>query len=174
MRSGQSVIAADSSFLAGIHSEIASDDQYDQVTVEPASNDSNKDIKAAGNSWLRPVGGFALAASVAAVAVIGFQNFQVQQQKNNVTIATEQTEHKPDLTKKTAKPKDRLTAAEMASATVISADKMSGVQMASAPTKYLQADKRTRSLLKYYVDSHMRHASTSAFASSVSVVAFAN
>ena len=175
MRSGQSAITTDSSFLTGIHSEIALDEQYDQVTLDLVSNDNNKKDKAvSNNSWLRPVGGFALAASIAAVAVIGFQNFQAYQQESNVTIAAIQAELKPNLTKVAIKPKDRLTEAEMASAIVISADKMTEAQMVSAPTKYRQADKRTRSLLKHYVDSHMRHASISAFASSVSVVAFAN
>ena len=77
MRTAKQGAVADTGFLAGIHEQIDSEEEYHDVQVvtsgaSAAKNDSASDKK----SWLRPVGGFALAASVAAVSVIGVQNYQ--------------------------------------------------------------------------------------------------
>ena len=65
----------DTSFLASIHEQINNESDYHQVHIEDAQKPA-----ANSGSWLRPVGGFALAASFAAIAVIGVQNLQ---QTNN-------------------------------------------------------------------------------------------
>jgi len=161
MRSGQPSLVAGSDFLAGIHDKIELEDEYHEVQLEEAKNDSNS------KSWLRPVGGFALAASVAAIAVIGFQNYQ-QPDSSLVTASLETT---VDVAK------DHLSVAEMSAATVVSADKVSNSEddvVAVNTNQYRQADSRTRLLLKRYVDSHMQHASTASFVPSVRVIAYAD
>ena len=158
MRTTEVTVTADSGFLAGIHSQIESEDVYHQVQLEKiatktsVANDSHA-------SWLKPVGGFALAASVAAVAFFGFQNFQ---QNNGNVIDSDMT----TATKSTAD----LTEKQMASATVVPATQMDTV----AVNDYQQADTQTRMLLKRYVDSHMQYASNSAFFPSVRIIAYAN
>lgn len=63
----QSVIAS-ADFLAGIHDEIDAEPEYShvQITETKAANDT---------PWIRPAAGFAVAASVAAIAVVGMQSF---------------------------------------------------------------------------------------------------
>lgn len=161
IRSGQITAVAGTSFLAGIHDKIDSEPEYDQIQLEDKNAENKK-----SNSWLRPVGGFALAASVVAVAFIGIQNYQ-QTETGLVTASVENT----------AKPqKDKLTVAEMNSATVVSADKtIANDQVATvAPDLYSDADSQTRLLLKRYVDGHLQRASVKAFVPSVRVIAFAD
>jgi len=161
MRSNQTTVTAGSSFLAGIQSQIESDADYHDVQLE----EQNKKVSTS-SSWLRPVGGFALAASVAAIAVIGFQNYK-QIDSTEMTTAS--------INNGVKQQKERLTLAEMNSAKVISAANMvADDEVASAAGLYRHADTRTRSLLKRYVDSHMQYASTAAFVPSVRVIAYAD
>jgi len=158
MRTTEVTATADSGFLAGIHSQIESDDVYHQVQLEKTATKTSaaNDDRA---SWLKPVGGLALAASVAAVAFFGLQNFK--QTNDNVSDSGVMT---------AAKSTADFTEAEMASATVVPATQMDTV----AVNDYQQADAQTRMLLKRYVDSHMQYASNSAFFPSVRIIAYAN
>ena len=163
MRTTEVTATADSGFLAGIQTQIESEDEYHQVELVKATNDSVNDTH--NSSWLRPVGGFALAASVAAIAFFGFQNFQ---QDNGNMIDTGLTT--AANTTPTALDSSDLSEEKMAVATVVSA-----TQIASASAnEYQQADARTRMLLKRYVDSHLQYASNTAFVPSVRVIAYAN
>jgi len=69
--SQQTPMMLGSSFLDSIHEQIDKEDQFDNVIIEEAHTQS-----AAPNSssFLRPIGGFALAASVGALAFMGLQN----------------------------------------------------------------------------------------------------
>ncbi len=167
MRSSQPVAVAGTSFLAGIHEKIDAEENYHDVQLidqAPASNDKQ-------GSWLKPVGGFALAASVAAVSVLSVQNYQLTKQQNAPveTIAVSQPIQK-----------EQLTTAEMQSAQVVSADTLAPATsdkakaVASTDKKYRQANSHARSFLKRYVDSHMQYASTSTFVPSVRVIAYAD
>ena len=163
MRTTEVTATADSGFLAGIHSQIESEeDVYHQVqlkktvTKASAANDDRA-------LWLKPVGGFALAASVAAVAFFGFQNFQ--QNNGNAIDSSMMT-----ATKSTAD----LTEKQMASAVVAPTTAPVTQMDTVAVNDYQQADSRTRMLLKRYVDSHMQYASNSAFFPSVRIIAYAN
>ena len=171
----QSMPVAGSDFLSAIHDKIQDEPDYHHVELEsqhaPSSNVKSK------NAWLRPLGGFAVAASVAAVAVLGFQNYQLQ---NNLgalqTLATAQT----SSVSANNKPKTQLSAAEMDSAKVVSAADMVAAKDAGRKSGadnesdvYQQADANTRSYLKRYVDSHMQYASR-ALLPSVRVIAYAD
>ncbi|KAG1682745.1 hypothetical protein GQR58_010537 [Nymphon striatum] len=162
MRSGKPASTASTDFLSGIHDQLESEPEYSSHVLDDHLREQNTNQT---NSWLRPVGGFAMAASVAALAVIGFQNY---------------------FGKTDDDTKERLSQAEMDSAVVVSADSLPGTMRAetkllSAATPeqvgnaelsdatYKQADAQTRSLLKSYVDSHMQYASTSAFVPSIRV-----
>lgn len=161
MRSSKPVAIVGSDFLAGIHEEIDADSEYHNVAlIEPKKQ----------NSWLRPVGGFALAASVAAVAVIGVQNYQ-SPSSPDAMVASTQVNTAPSSNQ--SAPKEQLTQAEMKSAVVVSANELELVDTV-ASNQYRHANARTRSLLKRFVDKHIRHASTSSFVPSVRVIAYAD
>jgi len=166
MRS-ENVHVAGSDFLLSIHDKINDEPEYHHIEIESQAVQSSR-------SWLRPIGGFAMAASVAAIAVLGFQNYQLQNNQQSLqTLASANTG-----SIKTRQPKSQLTAAEMSAAKVVSAADM----VAANDTKdvasgdsvtYQQADASTRSYLKRYVDSHMQYAPR-AFVPSVRVIAYAD
>ena len=113
------------------------------------------------------------AASVAAIAVLGIQNYQLSGALDQTTIAANSQKSKTMIAQK-----GQLTKSEMAEATQVSATTL--VAATSIPSndsmeakqEYAQADTQTRSLLKRYVDSHMQYASTAAFVPSVRVIAY--
>jgi len=168
------VLNLDSNFLAGIHAQIEEEEQYNDVQINQAVSSQS----APSQSWLKPVGGFALAASVAAVAVLGFQNFQQSGLLNQSTIAANSLKSQTMVAQKA-----QLSESEMASAIPVSAATLAsndsvasnssgGNDSMAATQEYAQADTQTRSLLKRYVDSHMQYATTAAFVPSVRVIAY--
>jgi sigma-E factor negative regulatory protein RseA len=167
MRSTKPAVVAGPSFLAGIHGKIAEEDEYNDVQIQDSSsasiatNDSTQK-----QSWLKPVGGFALAASFAAVAFMGVQNSQLENQlaENSATIAaiTEASQNE-----KTALAEAQATI-QLAKATLVENDATPDKQ------EYRQANAHARSFLKRYVDSHVQYASTSTFVPSVRVIAYAD
>ncbi|HIO96334.1 MAG TPA: hypothetical protein EYG71_00220 [Leucothrix sp.] len=185
MRSASSADATmitGSSFLAGIHDKIDAEPEYHQVQLQDAATSEAKN-----SSWLRPIGGFALAASVAAIAVIGVQNYQ-QNPAQAPVIASVLSTDAPAAPQKT-----QLSVAAMKSATVVSAAELvekaekaekterAEKEIAMVETKkatgdklYRRADARTRALLKRYVDSHMQFASNTTFVPSVRVIAYSD
>ncbi len=167
------------SFLAGIHEQIDKDSGYNQVHIE-----DSKQSAANSSSWLRPVGGFALAASFAAIAVIGVQNLQESQQKTN-SAQTEILAATQLKLKETNAVKSQLSLAAMKSATVVSAADMISTESKAviaqvgkkkevATDGYQPADSRTRVMLKQYVDSHMQFASNTTFVPSVRVISYSD
>ena len=174
--SADATIITDSSFLAGIHEQIDAEPAYHQVKLQ-----DTKQTAANNSSWLRPAGGFAIAASFAAIAVIGVQNYQQTNSEQTPVIASAPSSEAPAKSQKT-----QLSAEAMKSATVVSAADvvanaenvekevvaMSKTKKTVSDNEYAHADARTRSLLKRYVDSHMQFASNTTFVPSVRVIAY--
>ncbi len=162
MRSTKPATVAGPSFLASIHEQIALEDQYHDVQVHDST--SANDAANPQKSWLRPVGGFALAASFAAIAVMGVQNFQLNNQlaEQTTTIAATQTLQK-EIQTAAATPVVKLAPVE---------NKQENEQQNKQ--EYRQANAHARSFLKRYVDSHVQYASTSTFIPSVRVIAYAD
>lgn len=180
MRTAETTVTADSSFLAGIHAQIETEDEYHHIQLEEPANDKSS------ASWLRPVGGFALAASVATVAFLGFQNYQ-QNDTSSMIAATSATSSaiastavstsatSATTTRPNASQPDNLVQEERATSAIASTVQVTSVNNETIATnEYHQADARTRMLLKHYVDSHMQYASNTAFVPSVRVIAYAN
>ncbi len=166
MRTTETTLTADSSFLAGIHDRLEAEDEYHQVQVNTdvvgsansANNSGNKkqpanDDSWSFSSWLRPVGGLALAASVAAVAFLGFQSPQQKSFQQN---------------------SPQLNGSNMLDAGMAKTAETVPASQIVATNEFKQADARTRMLLKRYVDSHMQYASNTSFVPSVRVIAYAN
>lgn len=156
LRAGSAPVRfADSSFLSGVHDKILNEEAYNNVMlIETPEPEVTPVETMKSKAWLRPVGGFAVAASVAAIAFVGFQNYQstddVTSAKTviaagNASLSTPDPAHQEQI---------------------ISDD------IASIATSYRHADNKTRMLLKRYVDSHMKHASLSAFVPSVRTIAY--
>jgi negative regulator of sigma E activity len=87
---GQSTIA-DSSFLKGIHDEIDQEPEYSQIQIV------EKKVSNGNVTWMRPVAGFAMAASVAAVAVIGLQSYVLTGGSETTNIASQQIKTTPPI-----------------------------------------------------------------------------
>jgi len=158
MRSRASVAVAGTSFLAGIHAQIDAEPTYHEVQLEDKTQTTNSTTSLVAKnqrSWLRPVGGFALAASVAAISVIGVQNYQQVNQPTEAIVTTQDVN--------VIKPTQV--------ATTVIEDAASNM---SVNHEYRQANAHARSFLKRYVDSHMQYASTSTFVPSVRVIAYAD
>jgi len=161
MRTGesqQSSLLLGSSFLDNIHQQIDKEDQFDQVALNQVNDTQNNQIiedSKAASSILRPIGGFALAASLGALAFMGLQNLGV------VNNPAAQPTNIVDKSGPTA----------IAQAT-LKAESIELVQTVAANEQYIEADAKARSMLKRYVDSHMQYASSSTFVPSVRVIAF--
>jgi len=134
MRDEKQTIIASTDFLKGIQSGIDEDPEYSHVEIveDKAVNDA---------SWIRPVTGFAVAASVAALAMFGMQS---------VMIGGGDTES---------------SLADSGQANAIS------TVMAKADV-YNYPDKKTQTLYKRYIDSHVQYAATPAMMPSIRVVSY--
>ena len=164
MRTGDAekpVLSLGSSFLDSIHEKIELEDDFNEVIV---GNDviSNKvaqaENKSSPLSWLRPVGGFAVAASIGALAFMGLQNMGVLNNPNS----------QPDSIVDSSAP----TAIVQSTPAVSPISDESVDSTIADNDQYADADAETRSMLKRYVDSHMQYATTSAFVPSVRVIAY--
>ncbi len=169
MRSTNPAVIAGPSFLAGIHEQIASEeDEYHDVQVSD-SNSAN-DATNPQKSMFRPIGGFALAASFAAIAVMGVQNYQLSNQvdeQSAIIVAAAQT----------LQAESQMAVVESPAIGVMSVDnKQNDLKQSSSEKKqeYRQANAHARSFLKRYVDSHVQYASRSTFVPSVRVIAYAD
>ena len=161
MKSGdsqQSSLLVGSSFLDNLHEQIAHEDEFENVILNqaPANQNSAVSAETRSSSILRPIGGFALAASVGALAFMGLQNIGLLDgpagQAPNVVDRsgpTEIAEITPEVSK-----------SETAAPVITNID------------QYAEADAETRSMLKRYVDSHMQYATSSTFVPSVRVIAY--
>ncbi len=180
-------VYAGASFLQGIHDKLEAEPEFASHALDDALSssvsaktpeDATADNEKSGG-WLRPVGGFAMAASVAALAVIGFQNYLGNGQSTHAPAI--ETLAKADMngTATTPAVKGQLTQAQMDSAVLANGSSVGSAEKTDhgntlAALDYRQADAQTRSLLKRYVDSHIQYASTGAFVPSVRVIAYSD
>lgn len=163
MRSTHPATVAGPNFLAGIHEKIASEDEYHDVQILDST--SANDVTVQQKSWFRPVGGFALAASFSAIAFMGVQNYQLNNQlteQSAIIAATTQTSQK------------EIQIAAAAPAVEVAPVENKQDDSKQLKQEYRQANAHARSFLKRYVDSHVQYASTSTFVPSVRVIAYAD
>lgn len=85
MRNEKQSSIAGSDFLKGIHDKINEEPDYSEVQLV------EKKVSNGSVTWIRPVAGFAMAASVAAVAVIGIQSYVLTGDANVTNLAKQQT-----------------------------------------------------------------------------------
>lgn len=133
MRDEKQSIIIGSDFLQGIHDQINEESTYSHVQVaeKKASNDG---------SWVRPMTGFAVAASVAALAVVGMQSFM----SGNNTDSS-----------------------------LADASRAGAIQTLVAKVNtYKYPDKKTQTLYKRYLDSHIQYASTTSMVPSIRAASY--
>ncbi len=171
MRSTNPATVAGPSFLASIHDKIAEEDQYHNVQLQDlAANDGVNQQSSKSSSVLRPIGGFALAASFAAVAFMGVQNYQLGNQlaEKSATIVAYSE----------AAKNRKMAQIGNQTAVVGSVEKLAPADSENIINQnkkvYKQANAHARSFLKRYVDSHVQYASASTFVPSVRVIAYAD
>lgn len=149
MRAGKHEVTVRSDFLAAIHDGIADEPSFDQVLVS-----EEKGLADAGRPvWLRPVTGMALAASLAAIAVVGMNVDHLQPSSAKEDAVAEQQYDQPD----TAGAQALLASNDVETVPV-----------------YFNHDEAWRKRLKRYVDNHAKYASTSAIMPSVRAVSYAS
>lgn len=173
MRTGDSekpLITVGTSFLDGIHEKIELEDDFNEVVLDTgtfANTNSDQAVqtktRAGSTSWLRPVGGFAVAASVGALAFMGLQNMGLLSSPGAVPsgIVNSSSPTAIAQTIPNSEKVDILTT----STNPIASEK---------DDQYADADAQARSLLKRYVDSHMQYAASTTFVPSVRVIAYAD
>ncbi len=153
MRNEHASVTVRANFLTGIHDQLATEPAYNKVHIKPAANQP---------SWFKPVTGMALAASLAAIIVVGVttnqspQKWQASQQGAQVLAlqATQSNENNSvgaDLTAKKTEP----------------------LSLATSEPQYAVPNAAWRKRLKSYVNSHVKYASTSAIMPSVRAVSYA-
>lgn len=161
MRAGESQQATmmlGSNFLDSIHEQIDKEDQFDNVILDQDQKiQTGSDTTAANSSsLLRPIGGFAVAASVGALAFMGLQNVGVL--KGPTSVPTDIVDKSGPTAIVQATPEvNKIEPTEV---------------LASISDEYVDADAKTRSMLKRYVDSHMQYSTASTFVPSVRTIAY--
>ncbi len=134
MRDEKQSVIASPNFLKGIHAGIDDEPEYShvQITEDKAVNDA---------SWIRPVTGFAVAASVAALAFVGMQSFMSGGSGSESSLA------------------------DNGHANAIST-------LVAKANVYSHPDKKTQTLYKRYLDSHIQYASTTSMMPSIRAVSY--
>ncbi len=212
LHSEESACFAGPDFLQGVRRQLESEPAYSSQTLyantsgssgsslerKPATQKQNTENSGLFGRWLRPVGGFAMAASVAAVAVVGFQYYWGQSGLSNssrlTSLSITDTDNDAAKIVSNTPNQSELTQKQVDKAVLASAESLPSIQKnilrqeetvvnsATASPQgnvlsdpfYRQADMKTRALLKRYVDSHMKYASTNAFVPSVRVIAYSD
>lgn len=169
MRMGESekpVQLLGSQFLDSIHDKISQEDEYDQVFIESENNAQPAQAKTSSNSsWFRPIGGFALAASIGALAFMGLQNAGVLDRHTTPIESTADSSAPTEIANST--PVSLPSADDEALINKQSEDIAAAIE-----DQYVEADAQTRAMLKRYVDTHMQYAPTSTFVPSIRVIAY--
>ena len=165
MRTGDTekpVLSLGNSFLDSIHEKIALEDDFSEVIIDTDVN-TNQVAQSQTNplSWLRPIGGFAVAASVGAFAFMGLQNMGVLSNPNS----------QPGGIVNNSAP-TAIVQSTPVSKSISDTDPTVDSIIATNNDQYIDADAQTRLSLKRYVDSHMQYATSSTFVPSVRVIAY--
>ncbi len=147
MRNEQASVTVQPNFLMGIHEQLEAEPEYGQVHLKEAANEP------VSRNWLRPVTGMALAASLAAVAVVGINMKQSQNTPSfDATTMALVAEQPTETAKATMHP------------IVVASNKA---------TQFEAIDAKWRNRLKGYVNNHAKYASTSAIMPSVRAASYA-
>ncbi len=151
MRNENSCVTVQANFLTAIHDQLEDEPAYTKVYAKKAANQS---------SWLRPISGMALAASLAAVAVvaINLNNKDDMPSMAGVEMVAQQTTDSMRSTSSTLLHANNATSVK---------DNTLQPLVASHTL-----DIAWRNRLKGYVDSHTKYASTSAIMSSVRAASY--
>lgn len=156
------VLSLGSAFLDGIHKQIELEDEFNEVVIADSDVKTNQvaqsENKPTPLPWLRPVGGFAVAASVGALAFMGLQNIGLLSSPNS----------QPSNFVDSSAP----TAIVDSTPVTIKSPETAVDTSIVVNDQYANADAETRAMLKRYVDSHMQYAATSAFVPAVRVIAY--
>ncbi|MEE9351746.1 MAG: sigma-E factor negative regulatory protein [Thiotrichaceae bacterium] len=165
MRNEKSCVTVQPNFLMGIHDKLEAEPAYTKVYVKKAANQS---------SWLQPVKGLALAASLAAVAIIA-----INLNKEQVPVTDMMVQQTTDLTESTAQATDLAKVTTVDGYKPVAADGSSAdgsnIKKALLSANTFHApDTAWRNRLKRYVNSHTKYASTSAIMPSVRAVSYAS
>jgi len=147
IRSESPVTAVKGDFLSGLHDLLEDEPEYGDVRISETVS-----AKTSRPTWLRPVAGFAVAASFAAVAVIGMQNFMGSTEEPKVIAelgTTGTTSNAP-----------RIARTDNMLATV------------PAATQSWQSNQAMKARLKRYVSTHARYGSTSPLLPSVRAASY--
>lgn len=185
------ILTIGSSFLDSVREKVALEDNYNHIMLD-ADVETNQlaSIKTKSVSWLRPAGGFAVAASVGALAFMGLQNMGVLNNSslqsdgiaNNAVptaivqsavinpSATSQSLSNQEVASQAIAATSAVTDSPIATNTATNSTAINST--ANNNDQYVDADAHTRSLLKRYVESHMKYATTSTFVPSVRVIAY--
>ncbi|MGB1311621.1 MAG: sigma-E factor negative regulatory protein [Leucothrix sp.] len=159
-RSSINVGAASPSFLSGIQDAIAGE----APLVSTANSADTDTIKAPSKKRALPkqAVGYAIAASVAAVAAVGFQNYTATPQSvPSVATAT---------LNKTAVPSTQSTNIDVAAVTPVV--KKAAKTDYFVTTSFEAPDAKTRGMMNKYVAHHLRYASSSTLMPRVRAVSY--
>jgi sigma-E factor negative regulatory protein RseA len=92
MRDEQQCNIVESSFLRGIHAAIDAEPDYSHVQIEKKKMTNESSV------WVRPVVGFAMAASVAALGIVGVQTYMLAGNSDTSVAANQQIDSSPVMT----------------------------------------------------------------------------
>ena len=144
MRTGDAekpVLSLGSGFLDSIHEKIALEDEFNEVIIDTdASTPSTNQVAGSKTdtnplSWLRPVGGFAVAASVGALAFMGLQNMGLLSNPNS----------QPDGIVNTSTP-TAIVQSVPVSESIVEINTAADSLIAVNNDQYVDADAQTRSM----------------------------
>lgn len=174
MRTGvaqQSVLPTANSFLNSIHEKISIEEQFDKIIINDDVSvnqvtQTNQSVHASNTSKLKPIGGFALAASVGALAFMSLQNAGFLNKPSSTVPTNTGNSESPIAIA------DASTTKEVIANDDAKIDSLLDAELASNNDQYMDADAETRSMLKRYVDSHMQYSTSSTFVPSVRVIAY--
>ena len=144
MRNENACLTVQPDFLAGLHEKLEEEAVYQKIHVKKAANSSSR-------AWLSPVTGMALAASLAAVTVVGVSMNQGSTSETPTVVAQHQVDTHVDRTQA-----------------------VSPVQEPVTRVAYSALDMAWRKRLKGYVNSHAKYASTSAIMPSIRAASYAS
>ncbi len=151
MRHENSAVTVQANFLIGIHDQLETESAYTKIHVKKAANQA---------SWLRPITGVALAASLVAVTVIAINLNKSQTPLSEASMMAQQTSESMQST---------------TSKIILATNSTSISKDSSSPAiAFHSLDSAWRNRLKRYVNSHTKYASTSAIMPSVRAASYAS
>ena len=146
LREPETTQVAGSDFLANIQQQIEKEESYSQVALKPAANQS---------TWRKQAGSLALAASIAAISVLGVQSLM-----NSNTAGQSATTTNVALLKKPV-------------ASSNATQKTSTIRLAKndiAPRQVVDLEQRIK--MQRYIVSHIKNASSRTIAPSIRVISY--